>query len=68
MKTMISGLQQSAIKALPYFYLRLAVFKALEGMTIQDALDFAYEEWFHREESLDKAVPPKVHVQPEVGK
>ncbi len=59
---MISGLQQSAIKALPYQYLLLAVFKACEGLPIADALAFAYEEWFHREEELEKAVP-RVHVQ-----
>lgn len=49
----ISGLQRSAIKALPYQYLRMAVEKALEGIPIQDALDFAYEEWFHHEEEIE---------------
>lgn len=52
----ISGLQRSAIKALPYQYLRLAVYKALEGIPIADALNFAYEEWIHREEKLEEAI------------
>ncbi len=59
MKTTISGLQQSAIKALPYQYLLLAVFKTLEGKTITEALDFAYEEWIHREEELEKRIVHK---------
>ncbi len=65
MTAKISGLQQSAIKALPYQYLRLAVFKALEGIPISDALDFSYEEWIHREELLEKGFAPRVHVKRE---
>ncbi len=56
MTTKISGLQRSAIRALPYQYLRLAVFKALEGIPIEDAINFAYEEWIHREEKLEEAI------------
>ncbi len=56
---MISGLQQSAIKALPYQYLCMAVFIALKGLPIADALDFVYEEWYHREEELERKIGGK---------
>ncbi len=55
----ISGLQRSALRALPYRYLRLAVEKALEGIPIADALTFSYEEWIHHEEELEKKIGEK---------
>lgn len=57
---MLPGIMIEAIKMLPYRFLLKAVLRAVEGMSIIEALDQAFEEYIHYEETLEEDIRRKL--------